>query len=56
MKQQLNPSIVAFAVTIVDQMLQPGLQLSRTDYAIAEACIRTIRQATTPADPPKETQ
>lgn len=53
---ELNPAKIPDAVTIVDQMLQPGVHLDRQAYGVAEVCIRTIRAALTPPDPPKEPQ
>jgi hypothetical protein len=44
-KITLHPSNPLHAIEIVDQLLQPGTQMNRQAWTLAETCIASIRKA-----------
>ncbi len=44
-KVTMNPSNPAHAIEILDQMLQPGTQMNRQAWMVAEMSIASIRKA-----------
>lgn len=40
----LDPTVPEHAIEIIDQILQPGVQMNRQSWGIAEVCVRTIRK------------
>ena len=46
-KVELDPRIPAHAIELIDQLLQPGVQLNRQVWAMAEVCVITLRKELT---------
>jgi hypothetical protein len=44
-KITLHPSNPLHAIEIIDQLLQPGVQMNRQAWTVAESCVASIRNA-----------
>jgi hypothetical protein len=55
-KVQLDPSVPAHAIEIVDQLVQPGAQMNRQTWSVLELCIHTLRKEIAKSLPVTENQ